>query len=446
MFRRREDVIPLTPESSTGKVLQSWKDIATFFDVTVRTVQNWESDRGLPVHRLPGTKGRVFAYVDELEAWRSQVAAETLHEEAVAEPEPPKPDEPGLPAAPVWWRRVPWAVPALVVLVGAVLAAAWGLRPRAVPARVRTEGQAVIVHDAAGREMWRRVLPVEPVPFDPLRAQYEDPPKFLDLDGDGRPELFYPVHFALGTTDEEELYVFSPDGALLWHKAYGKLVQTAKGPVDGPYIIRRFALVPGAGGRESRIVLTAISRLHSATRLMMLDRNGDVLREYWHGGHAHSLLVTDHDGDGRPEIYLGSVANGYHCADVTVLDPDTLSGASVETDPGEQILGMGPPVEKARILLPVSSISKAVQPYNGIAAMFRMGGELVVSTDEDMSGKYKGAINFSFGPKLTLLRASPNDMNYATHHQLHLLKLLPDELSKEEVDSYRNIRVLTPWH
>lgn len=59
-------------ESQPGQsrtVVSSWKEIAAHFGVTVRTVQIWEAERSLPVRRLPGIKGRVYAYLDELEAW-----------------------------------------------------------------------------------------------------------------------------------------------------------------------------------------------------------------------------------------------------------------------------------------------------------------------------------------------------------------------------------------
>ena len=53
---------------STGKRLDSWKEIAAFFGRDERTVSRWEK-LGLPVHRLPGTRGRVYAYSEELSAW-----------------------------------------------------------------------------------------------------------------------------------------------------------------------------------------------------------------------------------------------------------------------------------------------------------------------------------------------------------------------------------------
>jgi tetratricopeptide (TPR) repeat protein len=52
-----------------GKRLDSWKEIAAFFGRDERTLNRWEKEQGLPVHRWPGTKGRVYAFTDELSAW-----------------------------------------------------------------------------------------------------------------------------------------------------------------------------------------------------------------------------------------------------------------------------------------------------------------------------------------------------------------------------------------
>lgn len=50
--------------------LDSWKEIAAYIGRDVRTVNRWERQRGLPVHRVPGG-GRqvVFAYPDEIDEW-----------------------------------------------------------------------------------------------------------------------------------------------------------------------------------------------------------------------------------------------------------------------------------------------------------------------------------------------------------------------------------------
>jgi tetratricopeptide (TPR) repeat protein len=60
--------------------IDSWKEIAAFFGRDERTVKRWEKERGLPVHRLPGERGGVFAWSHELTLW--------LNSTTVANPEP----------------------------------------------------------------------------------------------------------------------------------------------------------------------------------------------------------------------------------------------------------------------------------------------------------------------------------------------------------------------
>jgi Tol biopolymer transport system component len=50
--------------------LDSWKDIAAYLQREVRTVQLWEKNEGLPVHRHTHIKrGTVYAYKSEVDAW-----------------------------------------------------------------------------------------------------------------------------------------------------------------------------------------------------------------------------------------------------------------------------------------------------------------------------------------------------------------------------------------
>ena len=58
------------------EILDSWKEIADYLRREIRTCQRYERELGLPVHRLEGSaRARVFAYKDEIDAWRTSVAA-----------------------------------------------------------------------------------------------------------------------------------------------------------------------------------------------------------------------------------------------------------------------------------------------------------------------------------------------------------------------------------
>jgi hypothetical protein len=52
-----------------GERLDSWKAISKFLGRCSRTVQRWHFEYGMPIHRLGGDTGSVFAYSNELDNW-----------------------------------------------------------------------------------------------------------------------------------------------------------------------------------------------------------------------------------------------------------------------------------------------------------------------------------------------------------------------------------------
>jgi hypothetical protein len=53
-----------------GNILNSWKEIASYLNRGVRTVQRWERDLGLPVRRPRGhDRSAVIAIPEELDNW-----------------------------------------------------------------------------------------------------------------------------------------------------------------------------------------------------------------------------------------------------------------------------------------------------------------------------------------------------------------------------------------
>jgi hypothetical protein len=73
----------LASAKSSPAILNSWKEIAQYLDRGVRTVQRWERDLQLPVHRIgKGKRSPVFAQVPELKFWLSTSGATSLPREA----------------------------------------------------------------------------------------------------------------------------------------------------------------------------------------------------------------------------------------------------------------------------------------------------------------------------------------------------------------------------
>src|SRR5258705_1800765 len=54
-----------------GDRLESWKEVASYLNRSVRTVRRWEEKESLPVHRQQHDKrGSVYAYRWALNEWR----------------------------------------------------------------------------------------------------------------------------------------------------------------------------------------------------------------------------------------------------------------------------------------------------------------------------------------------------------------------------------------
>jgi TolB-like protein/Tfp pilus assembly protein PilF len=109
---------------SSGKRLDSWKEIAAYLKRDVATVRRWEKREALPVHRHHHEKlGSVYAYTSELDAWsdgrRQQI-----------EQQPSDTAE--------WWAQRRIVLPAVVLaltLVAAVSAYVW-MATRARPTNI----------------------------------------------------------------------------------------------------------------------------------------------------------------------------------------------------------------------------------------------------------------------------------------------------------------------
>jgi tetratricopeptide (TPR) repeat protein len=137
-------------ERGVGRRLNSWKEVATYFQRDERTVKRWESSRGLPIHRVPGrARSKIYAYAQELDAWFD---AGLEAPAAPATPDGGAPEELAAPARSAEARRRwPWAV--LLVVLCAV-----GLGVFSGPwiAAKRTErAQRLTSHNVRAIELYR---------------------------------------------------------------------------------------------------------------------------------------------------------------------------------------------------------------------------------------------------------------------------------------------------
>jgi Tol biopolymer transport system component len=115
--------------------LDSWKEIATYLGKGVTTVQRWEKQEGLPVHRqLHQSLASVFAYTHELDDWRESRKADPASEAVLPE------ETPETAAAPGPVSRRAWIGGGVVAASGLAAAALLRWRAKAPVARPLVEG------------------------------------------------------------------------------------------------------------------------------------------------------------------------------------------------------------------------------------------------------------------------------------------------------------------
>ncbi len=129
---------PDLPETSdradAAPRLVGWKDIASYLGKADRTVKRWGRERGLPVHRVPGTtKTSVYAYPEELDQWLQSANVAESDDESIAsdtadvpvnaadaEPSEGPAHVPVFTPAAAWTPKRKWATVLVAVVVLAV--------------------------------------------------------------------------------------------------------------------------------------------------------------------------------------------------------------------------------------------------------------------------------------------------------------------------------------
>jgi hypothetical protein len=347
-------------KSDNGRELSSWKEIADFLGITVRTAQKWEAERGLPVRRLPGVKGRLRADRDELISWKEKTYQ--------------KPDSEN--GAISLRRYIIYSVALLAtcICIGLAIWLVW--KANRQPESGRVEGDFLIVSDTNGEEMWRKSFGVA------LAADAYTPPDVLrtpkirceDIDEDGDKEVLFSLWGAIGNQGPYELICLSKDKGEKWRYKCNKTIITGAGTYAPPFQIQRFGLVQAGPEKKWCVVVSSRHMDDCQNQVALFSSQGDMIREYWHSGGLDQLAIGDLNHDGRSEIYLGGVNNQRKQATLVVLDPETMDGASIEDDPAYQIRGYVPGREIARIFFPRSCINRKSHEYNRI-------GELAIVED-----------------------------------------------------------------
>jgi hypothetical protein len=336
--------------------LNGWKEIAAYLGRSVRTVQRWEKEFGLPVRRFGLSKPEsVFAIQREIDAWllTSQAASAkrvTGAAETSATPEelpralvgePVRGGQPLTPEARL--TRLLLAALAVIALV-AVAWAAWVslqlVRHRAqqpaqpslaaAPATWAVDHDMLVVSDASGRVLWNHRFPRE------LNVNsYADAPGaprymiggIADIEGDGTREVWF-IAKSLGTPFWTALYLFEADGRVRWTYQPELTVRFGADTFGPSWIVDRvFVTADPAGGRGRAIWAVLFDTALFPSAIQRLDaKTGKPQSAYWSNGSIVTAVLDT--SLSPPRLLVGACYNEAKAGSLSVLDARDPNGSA----------------------------------------------------------------------------------------------------------------------
>jgi len=411
-----------------NKILSSWKQIADFLGVSERTAQHWEQEKGLPVRRVSGAKGRISADAAELERWIQT----KLHKVP-------------------WYSNVKYLrycvglSMALLILVTSILIGKYfAVNHLGPPARCHIDIDTLIVSDQNGREIWRKRFEDRLFAGAYSETGTTDYRKawFGKLGPDRSVSTLFVYYPVSRETQGTALICFSQTGNEVWRFVPGKVVSDFKGAHSPFYVVSDFHVTSLQPGGPVRILVTSHHLFEHPNQLAVLDERGKTLAEYWHSGYLTHLDVEDINGDGIKEILLGGINNGFGSATLVVLDPRKVGGASAQArgDP-RQLRGLGAGTEKAVIFFPRACISQGLQ-YN---RMFRMDAarSLVKAEVAESEDDTRATVIYTFDGNLSLQNVTISDHLKNIHNLMSAKGEIDHPFSDAEEDNLRKrLRIL----
>ncbi len=418
------DTAPPSAPEARG-VLSGWKAIATHVGVQTRTAQRWASVHGMPVHRYPGRKGRVFALREELDRWRLTGAGSAAA------------------AAPAAWFRFQVPLPGWILAGLLLVACVWfGYRHfasvTAVPHGIRIQGNDLIVMDAGKKDLFTHSFETAPEPGD-LPADLG--PQFLteDLNGDGRAEFLFRYQPELRHIVPGGLICFSNTGKVNWEFTPGRRIPFDRGKVSSSlYSVALFRLLRSS----KRILVSGVNSPNWPCQVALLSNEGKLLAEYWHPGHLTYFALADVDRDGKEEGLLCGVNNPHEAATLVMLDLERFSRAPREVTANQSSLpAPAPGLVKKVLLFGRSCLSQKFAPFNRAVRVTAGPDGLLVFVLEGAS-LVDPALIYHLDWNLAVTRITPSTQFLSRHQELFTQRRLDHRFNEQELAPLQRVTVL----
>jgi hypothetical protein len=342
--------------------LTTWKEIASYLDVTIKTCKRWEEDRNLPVYRFKQSlKSRVYAYEQELDDWhKNQGISQNSKRRKIKKK--------------LFDRKKIFYALIFPVALCLVLTFLIILRKNVEPNSFFIQDGKLIVNNRSGRFLWD---------YDPQKSNlcdYEDYKlhydhkiknldeenyfsdwnfpliKIKDINADGHNEVLFSVQ----TDDDsgENLICLDYHGHELWTFEPGREIKFGEKIFSNDYSIKGFDTVDFEQDGEFEIVIFSNHNDDFPTQVTVFNSKGRQIGEYMNAGRIMDYITHDLNGDGIKELILGGMNNEYTMGCVIVFDSRNIHGISPQLEKKYLNTGLEEGTQLHYLLLPRTDVDK----------------------------------------------------------------------------------------
>ena len=451
--------------------LNGWKEIASFLGKGVRTVQRWEREYRLPVHRIGRQGGEIiWASRRELDEWmRTQgprvpandadrdatpsgngAGSVAVHDSSSAAPSASRQAPPASPAGRSQARPArSWLIPALAygLAAAAILWASLSFLSPAIPNPVSWDmkAQTFTVFDEGGRAIFAKDFPFIRDGEYVISVDSREGGRvaFADLDADGVKEALIGVAnayfnpamgvFAYGADGRERFVVRPQHRVTFGSKTYA-----------GPWM--PYHLFVAGSGDALSIYIAFIGADEFPSLLLEVDGQGRVRSEYWSNGYIK--WVTRAAWRGRDALFVGATHNDTHGGSVAIFPDSRASGSAPAVQDKYRCTSCAPERPAEFLVFPRRALSEAYP--GGTAGATVQGirvlqdGRIRVSVNEGTvqqdTGLFESVVWYTLDAALTRADAELTPGLLADHARQFAAGMVKHPFGKADEDALFPVR------
>ncbi len=266
-----------------------------------------------------------------------------------------------------------------------------------------------------------------------------------DLDGDGKNEVVTVLNSLAGNIEKRSvLRIFSSDKQQVREISFGRAIKFRDRQYQSEFM-SGYLVVEDFQQNGSKEIIVSVTNLRSPSFISRLDKNGNVIGEYWHFGHIDVLYTVDLNGDGKKEVVLGPVNDLNDTTHkefpvVIVLDPEKIVGQTESSCTS----GFGLPKSEAEIFyigMPRTNMDD-VLPGSGsnIFTLYYTNDQIL--TVQTVNGCYKEfppfAFDFIFSRDMKIARVKSMNNTDAVYTSLVQKGKLTGKIDQAYLNNIKN--------